>query len=143
MSKVGHRQQNHVPNKGKRSPASLGVIAIPIVVGLMVLFIVVGAILSIRNRPSASGSPAAGVSIPSDTALPLPTRSIPYPEVPRIPLQEAWEKLQQGSAVLVDVRSQMSYQKTHAAGAFSVPADEIQAHLNELPRDKDWILYCT
>lgn len=143
MSKARYRRQGHRPNKGKKSPTPLAAFAIPIVVGLMVLSIVVGAILSMQNRRSVPGSPAAGVSIPSDTAQALPTRSIPYPDVPRIAPPEAWNKLQQGSAVLVDVRSRMSYEKTHAAAAISVPEDEIASRLNELPRDKDWILYCT
>jgi rhodanese-related sulfurtransferase len=41
------------------------------------------------------------------------------------------------------VRSRESYDKPHAAGAIAIPEEEIAARLNELPRDKDVILYCT
>ena len=57
--------------------------------------------------------------------------------------QETQDKLAQGQAILVDVRSKTSYDKSHAEGAISVPEDEIGARQNELPRDKDLILYCT
>jgi rhodanese-related sulfurtransferase len=48
-----------------------------------------------------------------------------------------------GQAVLVDVRSKASYDKSHAAGAISMPEEEVGARVDELPQDKDIILYCT
>jgi rhodanese-related sulfurtransferase len=75
------------------------------------------------------------------TAQPLSTSGIPYPDVPRISLQETTEKLEQGQAVLVDVRSRASYDKAHATGALSMPEEELDARLNELPRDQELVLY--
>lgn len=123
----------------KRRRQSASSLAIPIVVGVVTLTIVVGAIaLSEARLPQTAAGETSGT-----TAQPLSTRSIPYPNVPRMPLQEARDKLDSGQALLVDVRSKVSYDKSHAVGAVSIPEAEIGARLNELPRDKEIILYCT
>jgi rhodanese-related sulfurtransferase len=68
---------------------------------------------------------------------------MPNPEVPRIAVQETQEKMEQGGALLVDVRSKASYDKAHAAGAVSIPEAEIDFRIGEIPRDHDVVLYCT
>jgi hypothetical protein len=80
---------------------------------------------------------------PVSTALPLATQPIPYPQVPRISLERAQSLLSLGQAVLVDVRSRVSYDKSHAAGALSLPEDEMEAQVDGLPSDRALILYCT
>jgi rhodanese-related sulfurtransferase len=84
-----------------------------------------------------AGSNLAG----SNTAQALATGSIPFPDVPRIALQEAKDKLDGGQAVLVDVRSKQSYDRSHAAGAISIPETEIDARMDEFPADKELVLY--
>lgn len=44
--------------------------------------------------------------------------------------------------VLVDVRNREGYQKEHIPGAVSIPEDELENRLNEIPRDKEVIVYC-
>jgi rhodanese-related sulfurtransferase len=68
---------------------------------------------------------------------------MPSPTVQRIKLDETVDKLESGQAVLIDVRSKSSYDKVHAAGAVSIPEDTIESRLDELPRDREIILYCT
>jgi 3-mercaptopyruvate sulfurtransferase SseA len=109
----------------------------------MVVVIVVGAIYSIVNKQPAFGNAAEQTLAQENTAQPLSTASIPYPDVPRISLQETQDKLEQGEAVLVDVRSKAAYDQSHAAEAISIPEGEIADRLGELPRDKVIILYCT
>lgn len=46
------------------------------------------------------------------------------------------------SVMIVDVRRAEDYQEGHIEGAVNFPKDNIQAHINELPRDKKIILYC-
>ncbi len=116
---------------------------IPIVVAAVVLVIIVGVILSIgRGQPVSAGLPGSSTS-QDNIAQPLNTTSIPFPDVRRVSLQETQSKVEQGQAVLVDVRSKSSYDQGHAAGAISIPEEEIAARLGELPRDKEIILYCT
>ena len=57
--------------------------------------------------------------------------------------EETQNKMALGQAILVDVRSKASYDKSHAEGAISIPEAEMGARVDELPRDKDIILYCT
>jgi hypothetical protein len=122
--------------KRRRQNSSL---VIPAIVVVVVLAIVIGVILSIEGGRPASGETAAQ----GNSGQPLNTSSLPYPEVPRISVQETQEKMAQGQALLVDVRSKSSYDSSHAAGAVSIPEAEVLSRLDELPRDKDIILYCT
>lgn len=118
-------------------------IAIPVIVGVVVVALIVGAILFIENGQSTPSASAGELANQGNTVDPLDTSSLPYPDVPRISLAETQEKLVQGQALLVDVRSKESFDKAHAAGAISIPEEEIAARLNELPQDKELILYCT
>ena len=143
MSEKKGRRSGQAPankRKGQRGNSSL---VIPVVAGLVVLVLFVGAILAIENRSSATSAKPGDAAAPRSTLQAQFTSSIPYPTVPRIAVQDARTKLEQGQAVLIDVRSKASYDKTHAEGALSMPEEEIDAHLNELSRDKELILYCT
>jgi len=104
---------------------------------LVVVAIVVGLILSIEGQ----GAEATQQS--NTPAQPLATSPLPYPDVPRISVAETWEGMQAGQVFLLDVRSRESYNSLHATDAVSIPEDEINARLEELPRDRDIILYCT
>lgn len=144
MSKRKRGRQRDVPSrKRKRQASNSSSLAIPIVVGLVVVAIIVGAIISAENRqPIVSAAPGK-FSVPVTTAQAQPTSSIPYPNVPRISVEETAEKLEKDQLVLVDVRSYASYEKSHVKGAISIPEAEIEARLGELPRDKDVAFYCT
>jgi hypothetical protein len=111
--------------------------AIPAAAGLVVVAIVLGMILSIEKPPTRGTDRAVS------TARALPTSSIPYPEVPRVSVDEAIAKLEAGSALLVDVRSKESYARAHASGAVSIPEAELGTRLRELPQDQEILLYCT
>jgi rhodanese-related sulfurtransferase len=44
--------------------------------------------------------------------------------------------------VVVDVRPAEEYQAAHVAGAVSIPLEELQRRLRELPRDREIVAYC-
>lgn len=50
--------------------------------------------------------------------------------------------LSRGEAVLIDVRPPAEYAHGHLPGAVSIPADELPAMLDQLPRDKRIVAYC-
>lgn len=52
------------------------------------------------------------------------------------------EKVRAGDVVLLDVRPAQEYAAAHVPGARSVPLDELEARIRELPRDKEVIAYC-
>jgi predicted sulfurtransferase len=61
----------------------------------------------------------------------------------RVTIDELNELVKNNEAVVIDVRNQASYDAGHIPGAKLIPAGEIQNHLNELPRDKMIITYCS
>ncbi len=67
----------------------------------------------------------------------------PTAEAPRISVAEARKALDAGKAILVDVRSPMSYDQEHAKGSISLPLYDLPSRAGELPKDKQIITYCT
>lgn len=51
--------------------------------------------------------------------------------------------LNKGTAVVVDVRSRESYRQEHIKGSKNIPEAEIASHVNDLPRDKTIVTYCS
>lgn len=52
------------------------------------------------------------------------------------------ERLERDEAVVLDVRPADEYRAGHVAGALSIPSDELEARLEEVPRDKPVVAYC-
>ena len=63
--------------------------------------------------------------------------------VRRITVAQAREAVAQGKAIIVDVRSQDSYNSGHIKGALWIELDAIGSRARQLPRDKMIITYCT
>jgi rhodanese-related sulfurtransferase len=59
-----------------------------------------------------------------------------------ISAQELRERLRHNEVVLLDVRPALEYQAGHLPGAISVPHDEVERRLAELPGDKLVVAYC-
>ena len=56
--------------------------------------------------------------------------------------EELAARLAAGEAVVLDVRPYQEYQAGHVAGARSIPVEELEARLAELPADQEIIAYC-
>lgn len=84
---------------------------------------------------------------PDSNGQPLPNADPPATEddVPRVGAEDAKAAFDEGTAVIVDVRSQASYEAAHAAGALSIPLNEFENNIGgiDLPRDQWIITYCT
>ncbi len=52
-------------------------------------------------------------------------------------------ELLKNNALLIDVRSKESYVKEHIKGAINIPVNEIENRLNEIPKDRPVVVYCT
>lgn len=52
------------------------------------------------------------------------------------------ERVQRGEVVVLDVRPTVEYAAGHIHGAMSVPLSELNARLEELPRDQEIVAYC-
>lgn len=67
-------------------------------------------------------------------------------EIPRITVAEAKRLMDLGETVqFVDSRNPTAWAQSdrELPGAVRVPADEIEQHLAELPRDRTLVAYCT
>jgi rhodanese-related sulfurtransferase/predicted transcriptional regulator len=63
-------------------------------------------------------------------------------EVEGIDRDELRARLRRRDVVLVDVRPQDEFASGHIEGAQSIPLDELEQHLDELPGDREVIAYC-
>jgi 3-mercaptopyruvate sulfurtransferase SseA len=61
----------------------------------------------------------------------------------RITADEMVKMVKNNEAVVIDVRNQASYDLGHIPGAKLIPAGDILNHLDELPRDKMIVTYCS
>jgi rhodanese-related sulfurtransferase/DNA-binding transcriptional ArsR family regulator len=59
-----------------------------------------------------------------------------------IGFDELKARLKADSVILVDVRPAEEYAAGHIAGAVSIPHDQLEARLRELPKDKEVVAYC-
>lgn len=91
---------------------------------------------------SEVGSERAVRATPPPTAA-MPVADLTAKDVQRITPADAKSLLDDGTAVLYDARSAKAYNSKHAAGAISLPEDEVIARFSELPADKVLIFYCT
>jgi 3-mercaptopyruvate sulfurtransferase SseA len=69
--------------------------------------------------------------------------SQPGDNVRRITPGELKAALASNSAVLIDVRAEPAYKDGHIKGARLIPYADILAHVDELPRDKTIVTYCS
>jgi rhodanese-related sulfurtransferase len=67
-------------------------------------------------------------------------------ETTRVTADEVKERMARGEQfTFVDTRNPQAWgeAKTKLPGAIRVPADEVDAHLSEIPKDRTVITYCT
>lgn len=67
-------------------------------------------------------------------------------EAIRVTVDEVKERMNRGEAfTFVDTRNPKAWAEadTKLPGAIRIPADEVEQHLDEIPRDRTVITYCT
>lgn len=67
-------------------------------------------------------------------------------EATRVTVDEVKERIDRGEPlVFIDTRNPQAWgeAETRLPGALRVPADEVERHLKEIPRDRAVITYCT
>jgi rhodanese-related sulfurtransferase/DNA-binding transcriptional ArsR family regulator len=55
---------------------------------------------------------------------------------------ELQQRVKQGAATIIDVRPRDEYEAGHIPGALSMPVDEVQRRMRELPKGREVIAYC-
>jgi rhodanese-related sulfurtransferase len=67
-------------------------------------------------------------------------------EATRVTVDEVKERIERGEQLaFVDTRNPQAWgeAETKLPGAIRVPADEVEQHLDEIPRDRAVITYCS
>lgn len=59
-----------------------------------------------------------------------------------VTLNELMSRLREPGLIVLDVRPALEYTQGHIAGARSIPIDELQQRLHELPSDQEIVAYC-
>ena len=68
----------------------------------------------------------------------------PYPDgARRVTIAELEELLKENKAVVIDVRSQDSYDAGHIPGAINITVQDLEAKVNTIPKGKKIIAYCS
>lgn len=63
-------------------------------------------------------------------------------DVDAIGFDELAARLKAGSVILLDVRPAEEFVAGHIPGAISIPHDELEGRLRELPKDREVVAYC-
>lgn len=56
--------------------------------------------------------------------------------------EDLLERVRRGAVTVLDVRPREEYRAAHIPGALSVPLEELEQRLGELPRDREVVAYC-
>lgn len=97
---------------------------------------------------AVSTSQKTATAVPNPTSAvvppaPSPTQN-PEDKMPRIRPEEAKQLVDQGKAVIVDVRGPEAYKISHIKGALDYGLSKIEAgDFSGLPKNKRIIAYCT
>jgi len=86
---------------------------------------------------SAQTSPVAPAQGPSTAPAP------PSDGARRVTVAELKDLLDKDEAVVIDVRNESSYNAGHIRGAKLIPEAEIANHIDELPKNKLIVTYCS
>ncbi|WP_409186266.1 ArsR/SmtB family transcription factor [Amycolatopsis sp. VS8301801F10] len=63
-------------------------------------------------------------------------------EVEELGRDALMDRIEAGDALVLDVRPENEFEAGHIAGAVSVPLDELEDRLSELPADQEVVAYC-
>jgi 3-mercaptopyruvate sulfurtransferase SseA len=120
----------------------------PLRFNFIAVFAVVMAILSSlacnNSKMQATNANALMTSAaPNRNTAATPAAAAPADDAARISIADARKAVESGKAVFVDVRDANSYKAGHIKGAINIPLNEVVARVNELPRNKRIITYCS
>ena len=99
------------------------------------------AVLICSSQAGVPCSNATNTPVAIDQIAPTDT---PWPyTVERTDVDEARKALEDGSAILLDVRTLGEYNKQHISGAVVIPLSELEQRHGELDAQQWIIIYCT
>jgi hypothetical protein len=109
---------------------------------LSVVIVLASIALASCNSAKKSGGTSGSGGVGAGTAT-APAQNIPADGVRRVTYLELRDALDQGTAIVVDTRGADSYKQSHIKGSISMPLEQVPTRINELPRDKMIVTYCS
>jgi 3-mercaptopyruvate sulfurtransferase SseA len=75
---------------------------------------------------------------------PPPAAATPAPDnARRITAEEAHKLWEKNDVVIIDTRAEAAYKQEHIKGSISMPTGTVLQRIDELPRNKTIVAYCT
>ncbi len=95
------------------------------------------------TAPDPSTLPTTGTSTTSaPVATPAPQAGDPS-SIQRIAVEDLRAKLNRNEVTVIDVRDATAFATRHIPGAINVPFASVQSMLDQIPKDKPIVTYCT
>ena len=80
---------------------------------------------------------------PKTSTSPQPPAASPADEARRITAAELHDLYQKGDVLIIDTRAEPAYKDEHIKGSISIPAGTVLGRIDELPKNKMIVAYCT
>ena len=109
-----------------------------ITLALLAFFVAIGGLVACNSNETILSQTPKNSSSPQQSALPPPTDN-----ARRIKAAEAHDIWEKGHAVIIDTRAEAAYKEEHIKGSISMPTGTVLERVDELPRNKMIIAYCT
>jgi 3-mercaptopyruvate sulfurtransferase SseA len=100
-------------------------------------------VLSLLGALAQSGCNSAEQKNKGATPVSTAAPAAPADGVRRVTVAELKDMLAKDQAIVIDVRNEASYNAGHIKGAKLIPVGEILNHVDELPKDKLIVAYCS
>lgn len=114
--------------------------------GLLIIMVLLGGLVisacSTTKTNSAAGNSQAKASAPSGTPAAAPSLP-PLDNAARISLADAKKAFDDGTAIFIDTRSDMTYKQEHITGSINIPTGTLDANISKLSKSKKLIAYCS
>jgi 3-mercaptopyruvate sulfurtransferase SseA len=114
--------------------------------GALIAGMAIAAAGCVKSGASTHTADAATASpTPANAAAPVHSpHQNAEDKMPRVSVEETKKLLEEGTAVIIDVRGPDSYKTSHIKGAINVPLNKLEAgDFKDLPKDKRIIAYCS
>ena len=99
--------------------------------------------LAACNSTNNNAGKSSGAAVAKNGTAPASTPNVLSDGVRRVTTVELRDMLDKGTAVVIDTRGADAYKGNHIKGSISVPVDEVAKRINDLPRDKMIVAYCS
>lgn len=80
---------------------------------------------------------------PQGKTTPIPGAATPADNAKRITAEELHKLWEKNEVVIIDTRAEVAYKQEHIKGSISMPTGTVLQRIDELPKNKMIVAYCT